>query len=40
MGIITAGVAWYTSGADVINSLAGRTLAWVGAPVWKETRRK
>jgi len=40
MGIITAGVAWYTSGADVINSLAGRTVAWVGEPVWKERRKR
>src|ERR1700694_4034834 len=36
MGIITAGVAWYTSGADVINSLTARPMAWVGQPVWKE----
>jgi uncharacterized protein len=38
MGIITAGVAWYTSGADVVNSMAGRAVAWVGQPIWKEKR--
>ena len=40
MGIITAIVAWYTSGADVINSLFARPMAWVGQPVWKESRRR
>jgi uncharacterized protein len=40
MGIITAGVAWYTSYADVVNSMAGRVVAWVGTPVWKETRKR
>jgi len=40
MGIITAGVAWYTSYADVVNSMAGRAVAWVGTPVWKERRKR
>lgn len=40
MGIITAGVAWYTSGADVLNSMLARPVAWVGEPVWKERRRR
>src|SRR5712691_5617400 len=40
VGIITAAVAWYTSGADVVNSMAGRAVAWVGQPVWKEKRKR
>jgi len=40
MGIITAAVAWYTSYADVVNSMAGRAVAWVGKPVLKEKRNR
>ncbi len=36
IGIITAAVAWYTSAAGVLNGMAGRKLAPVGAPLWKE----
>lgn len=35
LGIITAAVAWYASGASVVNSLLARPLAWVGEPLWK-----
>lgn len=35
LGIITAAVAWYASGAGVINSLLPRPRAWVGEPLWK-----
>jgi hypothetical protein len=32
-GIVTAGVAWYTSAAGVMNGVAGRTVVPVGRPL-------
>lgn len=37
MGIITAFVAWYTSAADVINSMGTRPFLSVGRPLWRES---
>ena len=37
-GIITAGVAWYTSAAGVWNGVAGRSLLPVGRPFVTESR--
>jgi succinate-acetate transporter protein len=37
-GIVTAGVAWYTSAAGVWNGVAGRTLLPVGRPLVSEAR--
>jgi hypothetical protein len=37
MGIITALVAWYTSAADVINSMGSRPFLSVGTPLWRES---
>ncbi|HVA32375.1 MAG TPA: acetate uptake transporter [Gaiellaceae bacterium] len=34
-GIVTAGVAWYTSAAGVVNGHAGRVIFPVGAPMWR-----
>jgi succinate-acetate transporter protein len=34
LGFLTALVAWYTSAAIVINSMAGRTVLPVGGPLW------
>jgi succinate-acetate transporter protein len=36
IGVLTAIVAWYTSAAGVLNGMAGRKLAPVGGPIWKE----
>ena len=36
IGVVTAAVAWYTSAAGVLNGMAGRKLAPVGGPIWKE----
>jgi succinate-acetate transporter protein len=33
-GIVTAGVAWYTSAAGVVNGMSPRTVLPVGAPFW------
>jgi len=33
-GIITAGVAWYTSAAGVVNGMAPRAVMPVGRPLW------
>src|SRR6059058_6099622 len=33
-GIVTAGVAWYTSAAGVVNGMAARPVLPVGAPLW------
>ena len=37
-GIVTAGVAWYTSAAGVMNGTAGRTVLPVGRPFVSESR--
>jgi succinate-acetate transporter protein len=37
-GIVTAGVAWYTSAAGVWNGVAGRTLLPVGGPLVSQSR--
>ncbi len=37
MGVITAIVAWYTSAADVINSMSTRPYLPVGTPLWRES---
>jgi succinate-acetate transporter protein len=34
IGILTALVAWYTSAALLVNSMAGRSILPVGAPLW------
>ena len=36
MGLLTALVAWYTSAADVITSMAGRPVLPVGRVIWVE----
>jgi len=33
-GIVTAGVAWYTSAAGVVNGMSPRRILPVGAPLW------
>ena len=33
-GIVTAGVAWYTSAAGVINGMSDRPFLWLGPPLW------
>src|SRR5207237_1992967 len=33
-GIVTAGVAWYTSAAGVVNGMSPRAVLPVGRPVW------
>jgi succinate-acetate transporter protein len=38
-GIVTAGVAWYTSAAGVMNGVAGRTVLPVGGPILSPTPR-
>jgi uncharacterized protein len=35
-GIVTAGVAWYTSAAGVVNGMSPRAVLPVGAPFWGE----
>src|SRR5438046_669173 len=35
-GIVTAGVAWYTSAAGVVNGMAPRAVLPVGRPMWGE----
>ena len=37
VGVITAFVAWYTSAADVINSMGTRPYLPVGTPLWRES---
>jgi uncharacterized protein len=37
-GVVTAGVAWYTSAAGVWNGVAGRTLLPVGGPMVSQSR--
>ena len=37
-GIVTAGVAWYTSAAGVMNGVSGRVLLPVGTPLVTEAR--
>jgi hypothetical protein len=37
-GIVTAGVAWYTSAAGVMNGVAGRVMVPVGRPLVPESR--
>jgi succinate-acetate transporter protein len=37
-GVVTAGVAWYTSAAGVWNGVAGRTLLPVGGPLVSQSR--
>ena len=37
-GIVTAGVAWYTSAAGVMNGTAGRSVLPVGRPLVSESR--
>jgi succinate-acetate transporter protein len=37
-GIVTAGVAWYTSAAGVWNGVAGRSVLPVGRPFVTESR--
>ena len=34
VGIVTAGVAWYTSAAGVVNGMSPRPVLPVGAPMW------
>jgi succinate-acetate transporter protein len=34
-GVVTAAVAWYTSGALVVNGHAGRVILPVGKPMWR-----
>jgi uncharacterized protein len=36
MGIVTAGVAWYTSAAGVVNGMSPRAVLPVGRPLWGE----
>lgn len=36
IGILTALMAWYTSAAVLLNTMAGRTLLPVGKPIWGE----
>src|SRR3954451_21554263 len=33
-GVVTAGVAWYTSAAGVVNGMSARPVLPVGAPLW------
>jgi hypothetical protein len=33
-GVVTAGVAWYTSAAGVVNGMSVRPVLPVGAPIW------
>jgi hypothetical protein len=33
-GLVTAGVAWYTSAAGVVNGMSPRPVLPVGAPMW------
>lgn len=33
-GLVTAGVAWYTSAAGVVNGMSPRPVLPVGAPIW------
>jgi succinate-acetate transporter protein len=33
-GVVTAGVAWYTSAAGVVNGMSPRPVLPVGAPLW------
>ena len=35
-GVVTAGVAWYTSAAGVINGMSPRAVLPVGGPLWGE----
>jgi len=37
VGVLTALVAWYTSAAVVVNSMAGRAVLPVGRPMWAAT---
>jgi succinate-acetate transporter protein len=34
VGLVTAGVAWYTSAAGVVNGMSPRPVLPVGAPIW------
>jgi succinate-acetate transporter protein len=38
LGVVTAGVAWYTSAAGVINGVSGRVVLPVGGPLISESR--
>ncbi len=38
IGVVTAGVAWYTSAAGVINGVSGRVVLPVGGPLITESR--
>ncbi|HEX4081555.1 MAG TPA: acetate uptake transporter [Acidimicrobiales bacterium] len=38
-GVVTAGVAWYTSAAGVVNGIAGRHVLFVGKPLNLAPRR-
>ncbi len=40
VGVLTAAVAFYTSAADVISGMAGRSVLPVGKPMWTESRRR
>ena len=40
VGVLTAGVAFYTSAADVISGMAGRAVLPVGKPMWTDSRRR
>jgi uncharacterized protein len=35
-GIVTAGVAWYTSAAGVVNGMSARAVLPVGRPLWSD----
>jgi succinate-acetate transporter protein len=35
-GIVTAGVAWYTSAAGVVNGMSPKVILPVGRPLWGE----
>lgn len=39
-GVLTAAVAWYTSAAGVVNSMAERPILPVGQPLWREPVRQ
>jgi succinate-acetate transporter protein len=36
IGVLTAACAWYASAAGVVNSMAGRPVLKVGAPLWSD----
>ncbi len=37
VGVVTAVVAWYTSAAVVVNTMAARPVLPVGRPMWAAT---